>query len=184
MGSQILWTTAFRISTFCDGLFRYRCFDSSLWYHMATKLASPTRATVHVTLGSVQFCLLDKWGCLLFCFMEWDTPSVIYFILCSQKMSVSCQKKNTFHAFYAFWCSCNFYFWSSRSSWIQIGILRWKFIHEHLDCTVQSFLACTKFCSFHIIFGMTWFYRSFMDICNYKLVSVCIVISEALLVLL
>jgi hypothetical protein len=123
VGSRILRTAAFRIATFCDGPLWYRCSDNSPWDHVATELASPTRATVRVTIGSVHFSVLNKWDCLLLCFMEWDTPSVVYFILCFRKISVS-YKKNNFHAFYAFWGCRNFYFWSIRSSWNQIGILR------------------------------------------------------------
>ena len=136
-----------------------------------------------VWLGSVQFSVLNKWDHLLLCFVERDTPSVVYFILCFHKMSCVLSKKNSL-AFYAFWGSCNFYFWSIQSSWNRIGILCWKLIHEHLDCAVQSFLTCVKIWGFRVIFGMIQFSCSFMDICSYKLVSVCIIISESLLVLL
>ena len=97
VGSRILRTAAFRIATFCDGPLWYCCFDDSLWDHVATELASPTHATVHVTNGSVHFSVLNKWDCLLLCFIEWDTPSVIYFIICFRKMCVLLKKTTSMH---------------------------------------------------------------------------------------
>lgn len=135
----------------------------------------------HSTQCSSLFSISEV-GC--FC-VSWNETLLQSFIslYASIKCLVSYQKTN-FHAFYAFWGPFNFYFWSIQSSWNQIGILRWKLIHVHLACTLQSFLTCKKFSSFCIIFAMTRFYCSFMDICSYKLVSVCIIISESLLVLL
>ena len=134
---------------FVTAPFWYHCFDDSPWDHMSSKLASPTCATVRVTLGSVQFSLLDMWDGLLLCFMEWDTPY-------------------NFHAFCAFWGSCKFYYLSIWRSWNPMGILHWKLIHEHLDFIVQSFLTGMKFCSFCRIFYMTRFYCSFMNMYRYS----------------
>jgi hypothetical protein len=155
----LLWNLKFceplhsEFFTFCDGPVWYHCFDNSPWDHVTFKLAFPTRASVRVPLGSVQFSLLSMWDGLLLCFMEWDTPY-------------------NFHALCAFWGSCKFYFRSIWRSWNQMGILNWKLILEHLDCTDQIFLTGMKFCSFLCIFYVTQFYCSFMDICIYKHVSV------------
>ena len=106
VGSQILWTAEFRILRFCDSPFRYRRFDNSLLrYHMATKLASPPLVplfTVHVTLGSARFSLLDKWGCLLFSFhgMRRSFGRLFHFMLPENVCVLS--KKTTSVHFYPF----------------------------------------------------------------------------------
>ena len=106
VGSQILWTAEFRILRFCDSPFRYRRFDNSLLrYHMATKLASPPLVplfTVHVTLGSARFSLLDKWGCLLFFVSRNETLLRSFISFHASRKCLCLIKKDNFRAFLSF----------------------------------------------------------------------------------
>jgi hypothetical protein len=184
MGSRILRTTAFRILTFCDSPFLIPLFWQFTVRPRGYQVGFPPLVPLRVWHSAQRSSVFSISEIVCFCVSWNETLLQSCISFCASRKHTCLIKKDRFHAFYAFWGSCNFYFWSIQSSWNKIGILRWKLIHEHLECTVQRFLNCTKFCGFHIIFGMTRFYCSFIDICRYKLVSGCIIISKSLLMLL
>ena len=92
------------ISTFCD---RFRRIGMRPRDWRIGLSHSP--AIAQITLSSVKLCLSLKWGCLLLCFVSWD--STVPQCTCFSK-HVSTLLKISFQAFYAFtpeteprWCN-------------------------------------------------------------------------------
>ena len=107
------------------------------------------RITVQITRSSI---VKSAW--LLFCVMEWESPSILS---CTLSKSVCILSKINIHVFIHFLFFYVFLTTLSLSSWNQIGLLHWKWIsrfttvssvpinHEHSDS-----YCCSTVCNlFH-----------------------------------